>query len=183
MPLGPDVILGRQPVEGLLAQLRPPTVVELGSVRADSTAGEGGRAGGVEPMAGLPVVGKRRLSSESRGVIVCRRGSESLVFQAPLRQGSLGGNVRRSILTCEDGREFGLDGEQQVAELKLSSHLPVERFFRGRSEQTFRRRARVGKATLVEPRRHQSGPPLRRVPGHGLAEGLGRLLRPTLCPE
>src|SRR5438477_10337765 len=44
-------------------------------------------------------------------------------------------------------------------------------------------RAGVGKTTLVEPRRRQSGPALRRIPGHGLSEGIGCLLRPTLGPE
>src|SRR4029077_7364742 len=46
-------------------------------------------------------------------------------------------------------------------------------------------RAGVGETTLVEPRRCQSGPPLRRVPhrGHSMLEGLGRFLWPTLGPE
>src|SRR5437773_11833637 len=66
---GPGVILGRHPIECLLALLGPSAIFELVRVRADAAASEESRAGGVEPIAGLQVVGQGRLSCEGRRVI------------------------------------------------------------------------------------------------------------------
>src|SRR5262245_4219779 len=104
----------------------------------------------MEPIAGLQVVGQGRLSCQGRGVIARCLTSETLVLQAPLCQGVLGGNILRSFLVGENRGQVCLDAEHQLAELEPALLRPTWLIADTESKVRLHGRAGIRESSLVE---------------------------------
>ena len=105
-----------QPVARLPAQLFSLRLAEPGHVVTMTAAGQGGGAGGVEPVAGTEVFGQLGCGCERLGIEASGRGVV-LLDQTEFRQVMAIGSGWL-VLSLDDGGETNLQGAQTLAALQ-----------------------------------------------------------------
>ena len=113
-----------QPVARLFAQPRPLRLPEPGRVVALTAAGQGGGAGGVEPVPGAEVLGQLGCGRERLGIEASGRGVV-LLNETEFRQvEAVGGGGL--VLSLDDGGETTFQGAQALAALELAFEVVTE---------------------------------------------------------
>ena len=152
--LGPGGQVESQPVSRLFAQSRPLRLPEPGRVVAMTAAGQGGGAGGVEPVAGAEVLGQLGCGRERLGIEASGRGVV-LLDETEFRQvEAVGGGG--PVLSLDDGGETTFQGAQAPAALQLAFEVGAESF---RPSGTRSRPRRISASASVNSRRASSAWP------------------------
>ena len=113
---GPGGQVESQPVSRLFAQSRTLRLAEPGRVVAMTAAGQGGGAGGVEPVTGAEVLGQLGCGCERLGIEASGRGVV-LLDETEFRQvKAIGGGG--PVLSLDDGGETTFQGAQALAALQ-----------------------------------------------------------------
>ena len=99
-----------------LAQPRPLRLPEPGRVVALTAAGQGGGAGGVEPVPGAEVLGQLGCGCERLGIEACGRGVVVLDETEFRQVKAVGGGGL--VLSLDDGGETTFQGAQALAALQ-----------------------------------------------------------------
>ena len=114
--LGPGGQVESQPVSRLFAQCFPLRLPESGHVVAMTAAGQGGGAGGVEPVTGAEVLGQLGCDCERLGIEASGRGVV-LLDETEFRQVKAIGSGW-PVLSLDDGGETIFQGAQTLAALQ-----------------------------------------------------------------
>ena len=113
---GPGGQIESQPIARLFTQSRTLRLPEPGRVVAMTAAGQGGGAGGVEPVTGAEVLGQLGCGRERLGIQACGRGVV-LLDETEFRQVvAIGGGWL--VLSLDDGGETTFQGAQALAALQ-----------------------------------------------------------------